>query len=329
MHPSQPTPAAGTPPTVPSLPAPRSPQDDLWTTRRLLSWMIDAFSKKQVDSPRVQAEMLLEHVFGCKRLALYTDSDRPSSPLERAQLRDLVARALKHEPVQYLVGEAKFFGLDLRVDPRVLIPRTSTATIVEEVLQHHRARSGTAHSKGDGTFIIDLCTGSGCIAITLLKNLPAARAVATDISRPALDLAAANAQRHGVADRIDFLEGDLLAPLESHPATIGEACADYVVCNPPYIPDHEWPAVEPNVKDYEPHLALRGGPDGLGLIRPLLQGAARLLKPGGMLLVEVATSHIETAQSIAAAHFSGVRTLKDIDGLLRVVVGHRSHPPQT
>ncbi len=288
-----------------------------------MGWMADAFTKKDLDSPRIQAEMLMEHVLGCDRLKLYTDPDRPSSPLERNSLRDLVARALKHEPVQYLVGEGKFFGLSFKVDRRVLIPRPSTATIAEEVLQHARATRGAALAKGEGLLIADVCTGSGCIAIALLKNLTAARAVATDISGDALELAKENAARHGVSERIDFLQGDLVSPLMEHPPTRGPASIDYLVSNPPYIPDHEWGAVEPNVKDYEPHLALRGGPDGLNFVRPLLERGPRLVKPGGLMLIEVAASHADAAAELMrqSGAFAEVRILRDIDGLPRVIAG--------
>jgi release factor glutamine methyltransferase len=296
---------------------------DLWTTRRLMAWMIDTFTRRDLDSPRIQAEMLLEHVLGCKRLSLYTDPDRPANPLERQALRDLVTRALKHEPVQYLVGEAKFFGLDFKVDRRVLIPRPATATIVEEVLQHHRAtRPGT---KGDGILIADVCTGSGCIAISLLKHLPQARAAATDLSPEALDAAAENARRHEVADRLELVNGHLLDALDSRPATMANDSIDYLVSNPPYIPDDEWAAVEPNVKDYEPHLALRGGADGLDLVRPLVMDGPRRIRPQGLLLVEVAASRAQGAADLARNNpmLADVRILKDIDGLPRVIAARR------
>ena len=289
--------------------------------------MMDAFTKKELDSPRVQAEMLLEHVLGCNRMKLYLDPDRPASPLERQALRDLVTRALKHEPVQYLVGEAKFFMLDFKVDKRVLIPRPSTATIAEEIIQHVRATHGATGAKGEGMLIADVCTGSGCIAIALLKNLPGARAVATDVSGPALEVAKENAVRHGVADRLDLLEGDLLAPLLDYPPTAGVHAVDYFVSNPPYIPDHEWPQVEPNVKDYEPHGALRGGVDGLDFVQRLLEGGPRLVKVGGLMLIEVATCTADQAAEMmrATGEMEDVRILKDIDGLPRVVVGRRLH----
>src|SRR5689334_4295009 len=142
-----------------------------WTTRTLLSWMQEAFARKELDSPRLMAELLLSHVLGCDRLRLYMDADRPASPLERDRLRELVGRALKNEPVQYLVGEAWFYGLPLHVSPAVLIPRPSTEVIVEQVLLHARAEPGFGGKTGEGVRFVDVCTGSGCIAIALLKNL--------------------------------------------------------------------------------------------------------------------------------------------------------------
>lgn len=299
-------------------------ETEVWTTRRLLAWMGTAFSRKQLDSPRLMAEMLVAHVIGCDRLKLYTDADRPASPLERQTLRDLVARALKHEPVQYLVGEAWFFGLSFKVDRRVLIPRPATETIVEHVLQHARARSGVAGKRGEGLLIADICTGSGCIAIALLKNLPDARAVATDICEQAARVARDNAVRHSVLDRLDILTGDLLEPLADFPSTRGVESLDYLVSNPPYIPDDEWPAVAPNVKDHEPHGALRGGADGLDFARRLLSGT-RLLKPGGLLLMETADSRADAALDLVASSplLSDARILKDFEGLPRVIIAAR------
>lgn len=300
-----------------------APAQELWTTRKLLAWMQETFARKQLDSPRKQAEMLLEHVLGCKQLELYTNPDRPASPLERDTLRNLVTRALKQEPIQYLVGKERFFGLEFQVDKRVLIPRPETQTIVEEVLQNLRARHGQAATKGEGTLIADVCTGSGCIAIAMLKNLPGARVVATELSADAVEVARANAIKHGVLDRLDLLTGDLLAPLLDHPMTRGTASLDYLVSNPPYIPDDEWAAVEPNVKDYEPHLALRGGVDGLDYVRRLLAEGPRLLKVGGLMLVEVAESRALEANALFKAHADlvDVRTLKDFLGKPRVIVG--------
>lgn len=297
------------------------PAEERWTTRRLLTWIGDAFTKKGLDSPRLCAEMLVSHVLGCDRLRLYLEADRPASELERNTLRDLVARALKDEPVQYLVGEKWFFGLSFHVDRRVLVPRPATETIVEQVLLHSRAEPGFGGG-GEGVIFADVCTGSGCIAVALLKNLQQARAIATDISPDALEVAKLNAEKHGVVPRLELLRGELLEPLVEHPA--GRKL-HYLLANPPYIPDDEWDAVPANVKEYEPTLALRGGEDGLDLVRPILRGAARLLIPGGLVMVEVAASRADEAAAFARTcdALDAVRVETDFEGLPRVIVARK------
>lgn len=309
-----------------------------WTTRKLLQWMRDAFTKKGLDSPGLSAELLMAHILGCERLKLYLDVDRPASDEERGRLRDLVTRALNHEPVQYLVGTAWFFGLPLRVDRRVLIPRPSTEVIVEHVLQHARVAHG-GHGKGHGDagaegaaapdaalLIADVCTGSGCIAIALAKRLTGARVVATDISGDALEVARGNAERHGVGDRVEFALGDLLAPVLAHPVAGAKGSLDYLVSNPPYIPDHEWDAVEPNVKNHEPHGALRGGSDGLAFVKPVIQNGPELLAPGGQILVEIAACTAAEVLTLARANplLTDARILHDHEGLARVLVARRA-----
>lgn len=282
--------------------------------------MTGAFAQRDLDSPRLCAELLLSHVIGCERLRLYMEADRPATPLERDLLRSLVGRALAHEPVQYLVGEGWFFSLPFHVDRRVLIPRPSTETIVEHALQVIRAEPGFA--PGGSVAIADVCVGSGAIAVALLKNLPGARAVASDISRDALEVARLNAERHGVADRLDLVEGDLLEPIAQHPTG---GALNLIVSNPPYIPDHEWTDVPTNVKGFEPEIALRSGPDGLHFVRPLLQGAPRLLRSGGMLMIELATSTADEALALAQANpaLRDAEILEDFEGLPRVVAARR------
>jgi release factor glutamine methyltransferase len=301
------------------------PTQDPWTTRRLLAWMAEAFTKKGLDSPRLMAELLLAHVIGCERLRLYMDADRPAAPLERDRLRELVQRALSHEPVQYLVGEAWFFSLPFQVDRRVLVPRPATETIVQHILQHARAEPGFGGKTGEGVVIADICTGSGCIAVALAKNLPGARVAATDISADALEVARANAQRHGVADRIDVLLGDLLAPLDECPATRGKGTLHYLASNPPYIPDHEWEAVPPNVKGFEPAAALRGGVDGLDFVRPLIEHGPAHVRVGGLILIETADSTAAAALELLRARpeIEHAEVIDDFEGLPRVVVGRR------
>ncbi len=287
----------------------------------LLAWMNDAFTQKDIDAPRLRSEQILAHVLGCDRLRLYMEADRPANEIERSALRDMVQRAINQEPVQYLTGEEWFFGLRIAVDKRVLIPRPSTVTIVEAVLHHCKSRPGFGGKTGEGVLIADVCTGSGCIALALAKNLPGARIVATDISADALDVARDNAKRLELGDRIEFIQGDLLGALSDHPKAGHSKSLDFLVSNPPYIPDDEWEDVEPNVKDYEPTLALRGGMDGLALVRPILSEAPALVKPEGLVLVEVADSRAKEALEIArkAPRVAQADILQDSDGLNRVV----------
>lgn len=258
------------------------------------------------------AEQLIAHALGCDRLRLYTGADRPASEEERARLRDLAARALRHEPVQYLVGEAWFYCLPLMVDRRVLIPRASTASLVDAAI-------GFLQTLDGAPLVADLCTGSGAIGVAILKNRPGARVIATDISPEALEVARANATRHGVSDRLELRRGDLLDPLASG------APYDAILANPPYIPDHEWAGVEPNVKGHEPHLALRGGPEGLDLVRPILAGAPALLRPGGLLAIEIAACTRDLVLGLARGdcRLGDPVVLEDVDRLPRVLVAYR------
>ncbi len=285
--------------------------------------MNEAFTQKGLDSPRLSAEVLLAHVLGCERLRLYMDVDRPANDIERAALRDLVKRAMDDEPVQYLTGEAWFYGLRLKVDQRVLIPRPCTEVIVEQVLHHCKSRPGFGGKKGEGVLIADVCTGSGAIALALAKHLPGARVVATDISADALSVAHENAETLGLSDRVEFVEGDLLKALADHPAAGQDGELAFLVSNPPYIPDDEWDAVPANVREHEPALALRGGMDGLALARPLLSEGPRLVRGGGLVLVEIATSRAGDALAIAEqnARLKKTEVLRDLEGLDRVVRG--------
>jgi len=277
--------------------------------------MRDAFTRAEIDSPRLCAEMLLAHTLGCERLRLYMEADRPAAPQERDALRDLVARALKHEPVQYLVGEAWFYSLPFTVNRDVLIPRPSTETLVELVLHHAKAEPGFERAE-----IAEVGVGSGCLSVALLKNLPHARCVAVDISPAAIEVARANSERHSVHERLELREGDLYEPLTDRKAKL-----HYLVSNPPYIPDHEWDNVEPNVKDHEPVAALRAGADGLQFVRPLIENAHHYLRKGGLLAIEIAASTRAQALELARANdqLLGPRVEDDTDALPRVLVATR------
>jgi len=291
-------------------PPPHAPSDPQWTTRQLLAWTTKHFRLKHIDSPRLASEMLLAHVLGVPRLKLYMDPDRPATPLERAALRDLVQRAAHHEPVDYLVAQAPFFSMMFHVDPAVLIPRPSTETLVDHVIQHARRTPGFATPR-----IADLGTGSGAIAIALAKNIPNAHIIATDISPTAIAIAKQNAKQHNVADRIQFQIADMLDPLDMQPV-------QYLVSNPPYISDDEWLHVPPNVKNFEPHTALRAGVDGLKFIRPLIQLAHHALAKPAQLVLEIAASQKQQALQLAdhTPTLANPHVLADHEHLPRVLV---------
>ena len=300
-----------------------------WTTRRLLQWITGFLSEKSIDSPRVCAELLLAHVLGCERTRLYMEVDRPASATELARLRELVKRAGQHEPVQYLVGETWFHARPFLVDRSTLIPRPATETLVERAVAWARQRPGPVR-------VLDLCTGSGCVAVSVIAALVTPRrgtaeppvppieatAVATDLVPAAVDLAARNAARHGVQARIEFRTGDLFEALRADEAD----AFDLVLANPPYISDAEFAQCEPNVRDHEPATALRGGPDGLRVVTPLVRGAARWMRPDGRLLVEIAASQGAAARQLACScgDLRFVAVEHDHEGLDRVLVADRA-----
>ncbi len=272
---------------------------------------------KGVDSSRVVADMLLSHVIGCERMRLYMEVDRPADPDELSTLRGLVERAAKHEPAQYLIGHAWFYSKQFEVDERVLIPRPSTETLIEHVLQWLKTAPGHAEP-----VIADVGTGSGIIGITLATQLKDSHVFATDISADALELAEQNARSLDVADRIEFHQGKDLEPLKER---MGKGDFDVICSNPPYISDKEWKEVAANVKDYEPVKALRGGKDGLDVIRSLIANAADLLKPDGQLVIEIADSQKDAVLQLVedAEGLGNAVVLKDHEGLWRVLVADR------
>jgi len=301
--------------------------------------MIGHFESRRLDSPRLVAEMLLAHVLGCGRMRLYMEADRPAGAEELAALRALVRRAARQEPVQYLVGEAMFFGREFAITPAVFIPQPCTEEIIATVAGWYgRPGAKPADAEGGGSeedaaeaspLIADIGTGSGCIAISLALQIPGARILATDTDPAALEIARANAEHFGVADRIDFAEGSLLEPVEAWLAgQAGPGVGFDVLCsNPPYIPDHEWEGgqVQEAVRKYVPQRALRGGRDGLDCIRPLIAGAGSLLKVGGHLVLEIAHCQRDAVLDLTErAHNLGrAEVRKDDEGLWRILVAER------
>jgi release factor glutamine methyltransferase len=285
---------------------------DAWTIRRLLEWTGGFFQRKDVDSPRLAAELLLAHVLSTPRIKLYTEHDRELQPDQLAKYRELVARAAEHEPIAYLTGTAHFFNLQFHVTRDVLIPRPDTETIVEHVLQQARFNAGLEKPR-----IMDLCTGSGCIAAAVAHNLKNASVLAIDNSEPALAIAAKNVETLGLADRVVLAHGDLYGPLEKQ---ITASPFDMIVSNPPYIPSANIEQLDRNVRDYEPRQALDGGPDGLAIIRRIIDGGPPRLLPGGRLYVEIQFDQCDAVKPLAeAAGFGEVKILRDQAGNDRVL----------
>lgn len=287
-------------------PAP-APAETVWTVGKIIDATTKHLQQKAVgDTPRLDAEILLGHVRNCKRIQLYVDYNEPLNDEQRARMRDLVKRRTQAEPVAYLVGRREFFSLEFKVTPAVLIPRPETETLVVDLVTFAKDRPSPS--------ILELCTGSGCIAIAAGVNLPAARITAVEISPPALAVAQENAAKHKVTERVTFAEGDLFAPVPA--GTLFDA----VVSNPPYVADEEIESLPPDVRLHEPLLALKGGPRGLVILERIIAAAPGFLKPGGLLLLELSP---EQAPHIAArleshGEFVDVRILKDSAGLARV-----------
>jgi release factor glutamine methyltransferase len=291
---------------------------EVWTVRRLLEWTGSFLARKGVDSPRLSAELLLSHVLKLPRIGLYVHHDRQLAPDELSSFRELVRRAAEHEPVQYLTGVAHFYGLELAVTPAVLIPRPDTETLVEAVLRHLKLATDTGTEQPQR--IVDLCTGSGAIALALARHLSSARIIATDVSDAAAEVARENARRLGLAGQVEVRVGELFAPLAS------EAPFHIITANPPYIPTGDLERLDRNVREYEPRLALDGGPDGLSFHRRLLAGAIAHLMPGGRLFIEMqfdqASRLREAAES--AGGWEQVQVLRDFGGNERVLLARRA-----
>jgi release factor glutamine methyltransferase len=286
--------------------------DDVWTVGRLLTWTTDWLTTKGSESARLDAEVLLAHVRGCQRILLYTAFDTPVSDAERARFRELVKRRGDGEPVAYLVGNREFFSLPFAVSPAVLVPRPETEGLVVRVIDLCKPLTASR--------IIDVGTGSGAIAVTLAKHLPRARLAATDISPAALAVARENAARHGVAERIEFLECDLL----SAPQAAGPW--DVIVSNPPYVRDDEFDALPRDVRLHEPKGALVAGPTGVEVVARLAADAVGSLAAGGWLVVEIGPVVAAAAERALAAVPGLVPgpTLPDMAGLPRIVQARKA-----
>ena len=260
-----------------------------WTIGRLLNWTSDYLTRHDVEDARLASEVLLAHATGCRRIDLYTRFERTVAGSQLDRFRDWVRRAAGGEPIAYIVEEKEFFSLAFRVTPDVLIPRPETEVLVECVLDHC-AREGLSQPR-----LLDIGTGSGCIAVAVLTQLEGARAVATDISPAALAIAKFNAERHRVSDRLVLVEVDRLAlPGEMVP----ESGFDVLMSNPPYVGVDGMDSLDTTVRKYEPALALTNGGDGLSFYRSIAESGSSMLAPGGVVIVEVADGQAASASEV-------------------------------
>ncbi len=279
---------------------------ELWTIGRILKWTEQYFKQKNIESPRLDAEVLLSHILGRERIYLYVHFDEPLEPTELARYREAIKQRVQRVPVAYIIGEKEFMGLTFKVTADTLVPRPDTEILVQAAVERLRARGETPR-------FADIGTGSGAICLSILHFLPKAQADTVDISPAARAVAEENAAALGASDRVTFHTGDLLAPLAGQ-------CYDAILSNPPYIPDGDIAALAPEVRLKEPHTALAGGKDGLDFYRRLTADAPAHLKDGGFLAVEVGIHQAAPVAALAAPSFSRTEILKDYAGIERVVI---------
>jgi release factor glutamine methyltransferase len=287
-----------------------------WQVVELLKRTTDFFVEKQVSEPRLSAELLLGSVIGKSRLELYLHYSRPVYKEELDRFRALCRQRLEGRPVQYIIGEQNFYGLEFTVDERVLVPRPETELLVEHALESlgfsNRGGAGEAN-------ILDIGTGSGCIAVTMAKLCPSLKVTAVDCSVEALAVAQKNASRHGVESRISFIKADMFD--KEFAAKLTGAPFNLIISNPPYIPEAEWESLEREVRDYEPKLALTV-PMGIECYRAITEHSVNLLLPGGKLCFELHADAASLVSDLMTDHgFSSVTVSKDYAGLDRIISG--------
>jgi release factor glutamine methyltransferase len=277
--------------------------EERWTVLKILHKTAEYFSGKQIEAARLEAELLLAATLKLDRVGLYVNYDRPLDVAELAAFRDRVRRRAQREPVQYILGETEFWSLTFKVNPAVLVPRADTEVLVEEAL-----------SRLEGPVrVLDVGTGSGAIAVALAHEKADIVVTALDCSESALDVARGNALHNGVAERVTCLVGNM--------AKLPRGPFDMLVCNPPYIPTADWAQLMPEVRDYEPRLALDGGTDGLEAYRLLAVQVRQVLVPGGWLLVEVGVSQAKDVGALfKAAGLTEIGQRNDYAGIPRVVM---------
>ncbi len=277
------------------------------TVRQLLEEAVASLRDKGVDSPLLDAELLMCHALGCSRTELVARIDAQISPVAATEFAGYVGRRTKREPLAYITGYREFYGLPFRVTPATLIPRQESEFLVDAAVSLLKDHANP--------LMADVGVGSGCIGISIAIALPSAQLYGTDISRDALGVARSNAVSLGVGGRTRFVQGDLLGPLAG-------LAFDIIISNPPYIPSGDMNGLEPEVAEFEPRLALDGGYDGLDLYRRLAESAAGCLEIGGTLAVEMGIDQSSAVQHIFRLNgFSNVRVIQDYSGIERVAIG--------
>ena len=280
----------------------------------VLASAIDRLTAANVGSPRMNAELLLMFTLGCDRAYLFAHPERELAAEERERYEEALAQRLRGVPAQYITGHQEFWSMDFIVTPAVLIPRPETEHVIESVLRLHATHGGRASLPGYPS-IVDVGTGSGCIALALAKELPRAEIHATDISAAALEIATANAARHRFEHRIHFHETDLLRNLASDKF-------DFVVSNPPYVGESEEDQVQLEVRKFEPHNAVFAGPTGVEVIERLIPQAQAALKPGGWLVMEMSGTIAERVMHLLSG-WRQVQVTNDLQGIPRVAAAQR------
>jgi release factor glutamine methyltransferase len=283
----------------------------VWTVRDALDWTAEYFERTGVDNPRRSAEWLLSAATELSRVELYAHFDQPLTDDERATFRASIERRAAGEPLQYVTGEMPFRHVVLKVRPGVFIPRPETEVLVDEVLA---AIEGVTDP-----VVVDLCTGSGAIAISVAYERPDARVFATEIVPATAEVASENAARCGVADRVTVLTGDLLDPL---PGDL-RGTVHVVASNPPYIPTGDLADLPAEVGGFEPGVALDGGADGLDVVRRIAAGAGEWLVAKGALVIETDTTRAQEAVNVMAAWYEGTTVIRDLTGRDRVATGRK------
>jgi release factor glutamine methyltransferase len=291
-------------------------QTDTWTIGRLLTWTTEYLQKQGAQTPRLDAELLLARARGCERIELYTAFQDEADSATRDEFRDLVRRRAAGTPVAYLLGSREFYSLSCTVTPDVLIPRPETEFVVVELLD----RAAEYSSQNGQLRIADVGTGSGILAICAARHLAGCRVVAVDICPRALNVARQNAATHGVSERIDFCEGDLLSG-------VAEAERfDFIVSNPPYVSEAEFEQLEPEVRLHEPRVALLAGATGLEVAARLVPQASERLVPGGWLILEISPMIEARVVELLAETgcFHEPRRIQDLAHLPRVIACRRT-----